>query len=63
MQNEKLDLSQPVYLLELGAGTGKFAFLFLKAFVKMLSSIKKLLNFKFCFIISVRISYLCFCGY
>jgi hypothetical protein len=41
---QTLDPQEPVYILDLGAGTGRFAYVFLKELFEMLSNLKMSLN-------------------
>lgn len=51
---KKLKLKSPVYLLELGAGHGRFAYLFLNYFTHLLS-LHHLNHIKFCYVMSDRV--------
>ena len=52
-----LDVSQPLYILELGAGTGKLAFLLFRHLLSMLSEIHIFHKLSIRYIISVRVCY------
>lgn len=47
---KKLDFSEPVYLLDLGAGTGRFAYLFLKELLSFLEQLN--LNIPLCYVLT-----------
>lgn len=40
LRDVKLDFKEPLYLLDLGAGTGRFAYLFLKEFFKLIKGLR-----------------------
>ena len=48
--DDKLCLDSPVYLLDLGAGSGRFAYLFLKSFLSLLRGDPQLSSLKFCYV-------------